>query len=234
MFDNVGGKLKGLAIAVFVIGIIAAVIDFLVMIRFSFIGGLLTGGLMFLASWLGVLGIYALGEAAERSASCDDKMDALSRQIEDLKKGIQLAGAAAPVHVIPESVPAQSETRPAAPAKVSILTEAAPASVDDAFLDRVENISTVAEIVTAFAEYSDPDNAHARELRRQLEELRHLEIGGRDVRASAISKIRSFYKYGGRVFPVDRSGYMLVCPNCGKEQNTNRQTCYQCGALFGE
>ena len=66
MFDNVGGKLKGLAIVVFVIGIIAAVIYFLVMIRFSFIGGLLTGGLMFLASWLGVLGIYALGEAAER------------------------------------------------------------------------------------------------------------------------------------------------------------------------
>jgi len=58
------------------------------------------------------------------------------------------------------------------------------------------------------------------------------ERGEKEVYVSAVSRLRSFYKHGCRVFEVDRSGVTFTCPNCGKEARSNRKVCVECSALF--
>lgn len=72
MFDNIGEKIKELALSIFVIEIIATVISGIVMIA-SGGDGLIIGGIVVIivgiaASYLSVILIYAFGELVENSS----------------------------------------------------------------------------------------------------------------------------------------------------------------------
>ena len=69
MFDNIGNKCKVVAKVLCWVGIIASVITGIIYIASGNIGfgiGYIIGGS--LVSWLGSLGLYGIGEAAENSA----------------------------------------------------------------------------------------------------------------------------------------------------------------------
>ena len=71
MFENVGGKLKVLAIVVVVLGIISSIVSGIILM-FSEIDGAFGFGLLIigggiLGSWITALPIYGIGQAAENS-----------------------------------------------------------------------------------------------------------------------------------------------------------------------
>ena len=69
MFDNVGGKVKTLASVVCWLGIIGASIYGIVLVaRGLVLTGLIAAAVGAFSSWIGSLGLYAIGEAAENSA----------------------------------------------------------------------------------------------------------------------------------------------------------------------
>ena len=70
MFSNIGGKIKGLAVAICVLGIIASVISgiYLISLHESFIlSGIITIVVGVLVSWLSVFTLYGFGELIENS-----------------------------------------------------------------------------------------------------------------------------------------------------------------------
>ena len=81
MFDNIAGKVKGLAKFVCWFGIIASIIYAIVIwasgVRGAFLVGLLNLVIGVLASWIGSWSLYALGEAAD----CKEKIASLERQL---------------------------------------------------------------------------------------------------------------------------------------------------------
>lgn len=130
-------------------------------------------------------------------------------------------------------LPSEKPTVAPAPPPVVKMEQAEGAfAADDAaaeqarsFLERAEKMADPAEIAAAFAaEYGSVDNENIREMLRQLN-------GAYDAQ-SAVTKLKCFFKHGGKVFNVDRSGKMLACPVCGQEQLSRRQVCHRCGALF--
>ncbi len=78
MFKNIDEKIKGIAKAIAVLGIVCGVIVFLACLIIGaegseiasgygfgaggFFGGLITGGLVFISCWISAFPIYALGE----------------------------------------------------------------------------------------------------------------------------------------------------------------------------
>ncbi len=81
MFKNIGGKIKGLATIVTVIGMICSVILFIVLIVIGdgepegFISGLLLGGLGCLSSWLGSFLLYGFGQLIESAENIEYKLN---------------------------------------------------------------------------------------------------------------------------------------------------------------
>lgn len=77
MFDNVGGKVKGLAKFVCWVGIICSVIGGIALLFQSSSSVLslsvLIGGI--LSSWLGSLSLYAIGSAADDAAAIRSYLD---------------------------------------------------------------------------------------------------------------------------------------------------------------
>ena len=112
----------------------------------------------------------------------------------------------------------------------------APAEKKDALAmpAEFESLKTAKDIYLTFftlsADKPTEDN-HAME-KILIDLCQREERGEPSIRDSAISRLRSFYKYGCRVFTVDRSGTSFTCPNCGKESERNRKVCHDCGALF--
>jgi len=82
MFDNIGGKIKTLAVIICALGIIASVIAAIVIIvlaienhitRDIYLGfGLLIAGP--LASWIGSFFVYGFGELIEKVSNIEDKI----------------------------------------------------------------------------------------------------------------------------------------------------------------
>ena len=68
MFNNVGGKIKGLAQVLTWIGIAASIIGALIQTKTSIILAVLTLGLGILFSWLSNLVLYGFGELVENSS----------------------------------------------------------------------------------------------------------------------------------------------------------------------
>ena len=83
MFENIGGKIKDLAVLVCWIGIIASIIAAVVLCSAGSIGFglavLIAGGL---SSWIGSFAAYALGEITENS----EKQTAMIKQLCDEQK----------------------------------------------------------------------------------------------------------------------------------------------------
>ncbi len=68
MFDNIGDKLKGVAVAACVLGIVASLIGGIaMMVGGAVLIGILTIVLGALISWLSCLGLYGFGQMIENS-----------------------------------------------------------------------------------------------------------------------------------------------------------------------
>ena len=66
LFEDIGKKIKGIAIAAFVIGIIGSVVAGLdAIVDQQFLGGILIMVFGFLCSWLSVVLLYGFGELIE-------------------------------------------------------------------------------------------------------------------------------------------------------------------------
>ena len=68
MFDDIGGKIKKLAVVVTVVGIAVSVILGIVTMKESFFTGLLIACLGGLASWVGSFVLYGFGELIDNTA----------------------------------------------------------------------------------------------------------------------------------------------------------------------
>ena len=104
MFENIGGKIKGLAKFVCWAGIIISVIAGIVMIvqgseinnsyysrgagTSLIVGGLMTMIIGSLLSWLGSLTLYGFGELVENSTNCASTLEKQKRTIDDIKDRI--------------------------------------------------------------------------------------------------------------------------------------------------
>jgi len=90
MFDNIGGKLKGIAKAFCWIGIIGSII--LAIVYFSISNGngdLITSGIIILivgclVSWVGSLATYGFGELIDRIISIDKKLEKKGARLRDI------------------------------------------------------------------------------------------------------------------------------------------------------
>lgn len=67
MFDNIGGKLKTVAVVVCVLGIILSVVYGVMLFSSSFVSGLLAMVLGALLSWLSTLTLYGFGVLIEET-----------------------------------------------------------------------------------------------------------------------------------------------------------------------
>lgn len=81
MFDNIGGKIKGLAVLICSIGIIASVLYGIVLISDAYydierIIGCLFIFVVPLLAWLSSCGIYGFGELIEKTCGIHDMMQA--------------------------------------------------------------------------------------------------------------------------------------------------------------
>ena len=111
IFSNPGRRIKSWAKALFVIGIVAAVISFIAMVAMDddlFLAGLLTAGISVLAAFIGSLFLYAFGELVESSQENRD----INRQIL-----LTLGGNAPQAPQAPQYAPqyAPQQSVPAAP-----------------------------------------------------------------------------------------------------------------------
>lgn len=142
-------------------------------------------------------------------------------------RSIALEKVPEPRLVVQSDVQASDQAAPSA--------DAGAAGVDAAFLDRAASMRSAVEIANAFAaQYGGANDGSIAEMRSRLEKIAGIErLYGNNVNA-ALGILRAFHKHGGRIFPVDRGGDLLTCPNCGKQQKSNRETCFRCGALFSE
>lgn len=116
MFNNIGGKIKTLAVVVCVIGMIGSAITAIVLwVNGLFLPGLLFLGVGCLASWIGSFFAYGLGQLIENSDLQVEELNKLRMQVNELKQPapevVEPAPAAA-VHEHPAQQPAVRE-RPA-------------------------------------------------------------------------------------------------------------------------
>lgn len=117
IFSNPGRRIKGWAKALFVIGIVAAVISFIAMVAMDddlFLAGLLTAGISVFAAFISSLFLYAFGELVESSQENRD----INRQILLTLGGNAPQAPQAPQHA-PQYAPRQNtpvqSAAPAAP-----------------------------------------------------------------------------------------------------------------------
>ena len=87
MFDNIGGKCKGLASILCWIGIICSIISgIILMANGAVLAGLLSACLGALVSWIGSFALYAIGETAEQVKSIRIELEQLKEKEPDRKE----------------------------------------------------------------------------------------------------------------------------------------------------
>lgn len=116
MFDNIGGKIKILAVVVCVIGMIgSAILAIELWSEGGFFAGLLALAVGCLASWIGSFFTYGLGQLIENSDLQVEELNKLRMQVNELKQPapeVRKPAPAAAVHEQPARQPAVRE-RPA-------------------------------------------------------------------------------------------------------------------------
>ena len=104
IFSNPGRRIKGWAQALFVIGIVAAVISFIAMVATDddlFLTALLTAGISVLAAFISSLFLYAFGELVESTQENRD----INRQIMQTLQGSVPQVPQAPRYTPVQNVP---------------------------------------------------------------------------------------------------------------------------------
>lgn len=104
---------------------------------------------------------------------------------------------------------------------------------DDDFLAFLYELSSAAEIAEAFELTFAADNsADAAVVIGKLNHTKASERSYRNTKGFALKYAEGFIKHKRQLFDVDRSGDFLSCPVCGREQTSDRENCFACGALF--
>lgn len=105
MFDNIGSKIKTLAVVVCVIGMIGSAIGAIAMwANGVFLGGLVILAVGCLTSWIGSFFTYGLGQLIENSDLQVEELNKLRMQVNELKQPAPEVRTPAPEVV--ESAPA--------------------------------------------------------------------------------------------------------------------------------
>ena len=135
---------------------------------------------------------------------------------------------------------AKTEAKPAAPAKKEEAQKAAAAEkkeqsrAEDTAVAPYEKLRTAGEIYKYFrANHPDDANEDIAACADRLEKVAQRESEGYgNSKNNALSLLKSFYKHGGRIYAVDRSGATFRCPACNNKIFSDRRSCHHCGALF--
>ncbi|MCQ2446047.1 MAG: hypothetical protein MJ141_04115 [Clostridia bacterium] len=102
MFDNIGGKIKGLATAICILGIIAAVIggiSIMISDEYLFLTGLLVMVVGSVISWVGSFTIYGFGELIESTANIEAQLYSNNNNYNHIFSGAP-SNASAPVNPV--------------------------------------------------------------------------------------------------------------------------------------
>lgn len=86
MFENIGGKIKGLARITAILGIMAFVIYGIVLFSVSVLMGILVAVIGSLASWIGGFTLYGFGELIDATQSLNVKMNRVCEIQEQIMK----------------------------------------------------------------------------------------------------------------------------------------------------
>ena len=106
-------------------------------------------------------------------------------------------------------------------------------ATDEEFLEYIRGLSCAAEIADAFEEkYGSSENDSVRAMISMLNKAKKAERSYGNMKKTALNRVEAFFSSGMEMYAVDRSKPTLLCPVCGKEQTSNRETCFSCGALF--
>ncbi len=79
MFSNIGGKIKGLALAVTVLGIVGSSLAGIGSMAINPVVGIITIVIGAVASWLGSLVLYGMGQLIENSDEIVEYLEAISQ-----------------------------------------------------------------------------------------------------------------------------------------------------------
>ncbi len=92
MFDNIGGKIKGLAVIIFALGAVGSIIGGFVMMCSGIdelvITGLLTGLLGTLFSYISTMALYGFGQLIENTSYTANDMFKLKQDVSELKRNL--------------------------------------------------------------------------------------------------------------------------------------------------
>ena len=222
MESGSGKTLKVLAVILGILGVIGAII-----LGTSFEGfGIGIGIGAALASLISAVMLYGFGEVVENTACSRSLNYEMNEYLKKIEKKLNAAPAhqaqAKIVMTQPEKLPERSAEEREKLGRTANVT-------DEAY----ELLGSAKEIYEKFYEthkenYTEDDAVFAERLMKIAE--KENSIG--NSKNNALSLLKAFYKHGGRIYAVDRSGSTFKCPSCGKNIFSDRKSCHHCGALF--
>lgn len=228
MFSNIGGKIKGLAVVICILGIAASVLGGIALISAnSRYNPTATAGWIVLiagslGSWIGSFTLYGFGELIEKT--CENN-EALLWMKAEMQKGNNSAPAE-------KNDARKNSTIISTNSASSTAKDAIQIAVPEYVLNNIQDIPNACEICN-YLSGSITDTKNAQILLQIIKRIADTEKNHQiNSKSEAINIIDSFIKHGNKVFPVDRSGSMLRCPVCGLEQPSHRYNCTSCKALF--
>ena len=235
--SNIGQTIKSVVSILCVIGIIVCVIAGFALISqgLGAIGWpvMLVGAFSMAITWLF---LYGFGELVDKTSANNAallRIEMELRSFREKKGSIQQLGA----------TDAQKSNRPMA--EKSVKTPVAlEVDISDTVLrdasgrDVMPFIKTMKSNKTIYGYLSqklDAGDENVRELLKILKVCGNISSSDEDQEgntSAALAVIQFYVEHGNRVFPVDRRKPTLTCPVCGQEQDSERNVCSSCGALF--
>ncbi|HIR08324.1 MAG TPA: hypothetical protein IAA71_08980 [Candidatus Pullichristensenella stercoripullorum] len=215
--SNIGQTIKSVVSVLCVIGIIACVIAGIALISQGL--GAIGWPVMLVGAFsmaITYLFLYGFGELVDKTCENNAAMLRIEKELEALKQknGEESRPAAAP-----EKGPAKAQVAPRE-------------LISKEMMSAMQGMKSATEIYDYLSQKLDKSDEAVRELLKAINDIAvSEETYGNDL-YNALRKIKLFVEHGCRVFAVDRSAPTMICPACGKEQNTNRAVCSSCGALF--
>ena len=234
MFENIGRKIKSLAVIDFVLGSILCIIaGFALIIQSDRYNPTATAGWIILVSgtlgsWISSLFVYGFGELIEKTCENNEILQRIEKQSGTDKKD-------APIFSIPKAEPVQPKAKPVAEEKTPSPKVSNPetvqdnrtGSVTDDMLQQVKGMANAREIY----DYISLKVDNAALLKCLKSNVAAEKIYG-NYKPDSIACIEAYMTHGCKSFPVDRSGRKINCPVCGLEQKSDRILCKSCRALF--
>jgi len=246
MFDNIGGKIKGLAVVICILGIAASVLGGIALISAnSRYNPTATAGWIVLiagslGSWIGSFTLYGFGELIEKTCENNEALLWMKAEMLEIKQSIHSKNAPettensksvgeSPAKIAPE----QKHT--AAPVSTPIASVASDEAIfTNEVIEKIKALASATEIFNYVSSIVSDEENNNELLKILKEEIHYERLYGNAMNAkdTAVSAIIAYINHGNKVFPVDRSDNVLFCPVCNNMQRSSRKICSSCGVLF--